>query len=172
MPGSQEESDLRELLGMATAASANLDQEELEHRLHGRLRELESKVAERLNDDAQLPTPGRIVWYQTDGRNGLHYFLPAMVTVTKASHPGDYPDGRPNSLPAPSSDLHVHLTVLSPGGFGTEVHTADGVAGVPLSSESFVGAKQLIPGSGSYVEWDVPFDPDGGQRSWRWPERT
>jgi hypothetical protein len=117
------------------------------------------------------PTPGRIVWYQTDGRNGLEYFLPAMVTVTKGSHPGDYPDGRSNPLPVPSSDLHVHLTVFTPGGFGTEVHVASGPLPQP-DDEAYKDARKLVPGSGTYVEWDVPFDPNGSRRSWRWPERS
>lgn len=115
-----------------------------------------------------LPTPGRIVWYQTDGRNGLDYILPAMVTVTRSSHPGDYPDGSTNPLPVPVDDLYVHLTILSPGGFGTKIDEGED----DPESEDFVGAKRLIPGSGSYVEHDVPFDPNGGRRSWRWPERA
>lgn len=108
------------------------------------------------------PTPGRIVWYQTDGRNGLDYYLPAMVTVTRDSHPGDYPDGKPNSLPVPSSDLHVHLTVTTPGGFGSDYMTEEGGR----------RPERFVPGSGTYVEHDVPFDPDGGRRTWRWPEKS
>lgn len=125
--------------------------------------------------------PGRIVWYQTDERNGLSYFLPAIVTVTQSSHPGDYPGGEHNPLPAPSSDSHVHLTVFTPGGFGTRVGRAEnGIPGpgewinpddAPEPSEVFVGADKLLPGSGTYVELDVPHDENGGPRSWRWPDR-
>ena len=115
----------------------------------------------------QLPTPGRVVWYQTDGRNGLDYYLPATVTVTRSSHPGDYPDGSQNPLPVPSSDLHAHLTVFTPGGVGTKVEDVE-----PQTDEDFVGAKKMTPGSGTYVEHDVPFDPAGGRRTWRWPERN
>jgi hypothetical protein len=121
------------------------------------------------------PTPGRIVWYQTDGRNGLDYFLPAMVTVTRASHPGDYPDGKPNSLPVPSSDLHVHLTVFTPGGFGSVYRSDEGEQGwsdyQQEDLENLGRPAEFTPGSGSYVEWDVPYDPNGARRSWRWPER-
>lgn len=140
----------------------------------------EKKLMEQILDAEGVarPTPGRIVWYQTDGRNGLDYYLPAMVTVTRTSHPGDYPDGKPNSLPVPSSELHVHLTVLTPGGFGSEYVTVtesgdewtwkyeqeyDERMGKPVD---------FTPGSGSYVEWDVPYDPEGARRSWRWPERS
>lgn len=113
----------------------------------------------------QTPTIGRVVIYRTDGRNqGLTYDLPAIITVTRDSHPGDYPDGRANPLPVPSSDTHVHLTVLTPGGFGTKVGEQ-----VPSDDAEFVGAPSITPGSGSYVEWDVPFDADASPRSWRWP---
>lgn len=126
--------------------------------------------AER-NEQVQLPTPGRIVWYQTDGRNGLDYYLPAMVTVTRDSHPGDYPDGTPNSLAVPSSDTHAHLTVQTPGGFGsTYVDQDDQESEYQQDSMPNLGKpKTFTPGSGSYVEHDVPFDPDGSRRSWRWP---
>lgn len=57
------------------------------------------------------PTPGRIVWYQNDGRN-YSYYLPALVVVTtdnlvrEAVAAGVIPDL--------SSAAHVHLWV--PGG--------------------------------------------------------
>ena len=136
-----------------------------------------------------LPTPGRIVLYRTDVRNGLVYDLPAVVTVTGASHPGDYPDGEANPLPVPRAGndagepdpMAVHLTVLTPGGFGTTVATDD-----PVGDDSdYVGARSLTPGSGTYVEWDVPHAGsywDGAPadtenvwhasvppRTWRWP---
>lgn len=109
-----------------------------------------------------MPGIGRIVVYRTDGRNGLVYDLPAIVTVTPDSHPGNYPNDERNPLPVPD-DGCVHLTVFSPGGFGTTVKGGD-----------FVGAADMKPGSGTYVEHNVPY---GGQetygnappRSWRWP---
>lgn len=114
------------------------------------------------------PTIGRVVIYRTDGRNGLVYDLPAIVNCTKATHPGDYPGGEHNPLPVPDSDEHVHLTVFTPGGFGTRTYGP-----APATSEEFVGAVNLIPGSGTYVELNVPMDDGEGDpvhRSWRWPE--
>lgn len=116
------------------------------------------------------PTIGRIVIYRTDGRNGLVYDLPAIITCTRDTHPGDYPDGSHNPLPIPESDDHVHLTVFTPGGFGSTIGTAR------PTSEEFVGAVAFTPGSGTYVEWNVPFNGDDstadisvGARTWRWP---
>lgn len=111
------------------------------------------------------PTICRMVVYRTDGRNGLEYDLPAVITVTRDSHPGPlYPDGSRNPLPVPETEEHVHLTVFTPGGFGTTI----GPAKVdPDSSAAFVGAQEITPGSGSYVEWNVP--KGEGPRTWRWP---
>lgn len=96
---------------------------------------------------------GDQVLYRTDGRNGLSYDLPAVVTVTRESHPGDYPDGSSNPLPVPDPGC-VHLTVSTPGGFGCYVENRDGQAG--NDDEDFVGGRNLVPGSGTYVEWNVP----------------
>lgn len=119
------------------------------------------------------PTIGRIVLYRTDGRNGLVYDLPAIVNCTRATHPGDYPDGKQNPLPVPESAEHVHLTVFSPGGFGTIVHRPDedeDIVPTPHmgDSEAFVGADSFKPGSGTYVELNVPYSQMGEHRSWRW----
>lgn len=126
------------------------------------------------------PTIGQIVTYETDRRNGLAYTLPAIVTCTRDSHPGDYPDGRKNPLPVPSSEHHVHLTVFSPGGFGTVVGARDETSALGVSiidepeSGDFPDALSMLPGSGTYVELDVPFDTtqERQPRSWRWPTRT
>lgn len=116
------------------------------------------------------PTIGRIVIYRTDGRNGLVYDLPAIVSCTQASHPGDYPDESVNPLPVPSDEDSVHLTVFTPGGFGSKIDDAD------PDDEDFVGAPTFTPGSGTYVEWDVPrWAGDRGNpepRTWRWPDRA
>lgn len=120
------------------------------------------------------PTIGRIVIYRTDGRNGLAYDLPAIITCTEETHPGDYPDGQQNPLPAPQSAEHVHLTVFTPGGFGTKIGEP-GYEGIePMNDREFKGAPGLVPGSGTYVEWNVPMnDPDDEDdpqpRTWRWP---
>lgn len=127
------------------------------------------------------PTIGRIVIYRTDGRNGLVYDLPAIITVTRETHPGDYPDGSQNPLPVPESDEHVHLTVFTPGGYGSFVPKSEkGAVKGQLrahDSEAFIGASTFVPGSGSYVQWNVPYahieNPDMvGHRTWRWPERV
>lgn len=130
-----------------------------------------------LSDEGiQLPTPGRIVWYQTDGRGGLDYYLAAIVSVTQDSHPGDYPDGQPNSLQVPSSPHHVHLTVFTPGGYGSKYHTVEGESGwsdyQQDDLENLGRPDSFTPGSGTYVEHDVPHDPQGSPRSWRWPDRS
>lgn len=114
-------------------------------------------------------TIGRIVIYRTDGRNGLVYDLPAMITCTQETHPGDYPDGAHNPLPVPESETHVHLTVFTPGGFGSYV--TEDQSGAEDSAQ-FVGASSFTPGSGSYVEWSVPFqsaESEPEPRTWRWP---
>lgn len=54
------------------------------------------------------PTPGRVVHYQTDGRGGLRYILPAMIVVTEENHA----EGSPLEAPA---GWTVHLRVFSPG---------------------------------------------------------
>lgn len=127
---------------------------------------------------SQKPTIGRIVIYRTDGRNGLVYDLPAIITCTEETHPGDYPpseehpEGRKNPLPKPEG-TSVHLTVFTPGGFGTQLW-ADETMQLTPTSEQFPGAELMAPGSGTYVEWNVPefVEVEGqeiGARSWRWP---
>lgn len=106
---------------------------------------------------------GKSVIYKTDGRNGLSYDLPAIINCTQDTHPGDYPNGKNNPLPVPESDTHVHLTVFTPGGFGSIVVAEDDMVG----DEAFVGAETFTPGSGTYVEWNVPQGTEPGM--WRWP---
>lgn len=115
-----------------------------------------------------MPTIGRGVTYRTDGRNGLVYDLPAIVNCTRETHPGDYPDGRKNPLPVPDEGC-VHLTVLTPGGFGS---VPAGSVADEVEDSDFVGAETFTPGSGSYVEWNVPFVTEPAPRTARWPERV
>ena len=113
-------------------------------------------------------TIGRVVHYRTDGRNGLVYDLPAIVTCTRESHPGDYPGGERNPLPVPDEGC-VHLTVFTPGGFGSKINEVDGEH--PRDGD-WPDAPGFTPGSGSYVEWNVPeADGEPVARSWRWPAR-
>jgi hypothetical protein len=127
---------------------------------------------------SDTPTIGRIVWYRTDGRNGLVYDLPAIVTCTRDTHPGGYPDGSRNPLPVPDEG-HVHLTVFTPGGFGTALRGPEGGIVPVEASQDFKDAATLRPGSGTHVEWNVPQnegldvgDPDVYPRTWRWPTRS
>lgn len=112
------------------------------------------------------PRLGEVVIYRTDGRNGMSYDLPAIITCVRGTHPGDYPDGSKNPLPVPEDDFSVHLTVFTPGGFGTKIHVDE-----DPEDEDFVGATTMKPGSGSYVEWNVPQHADYQKnienRSWR-----
>lgn len=89
------------------------------------------------HEQPMIPTPGRIVWYQTDGRN-FDYWLPAMVTVTLDNQ--NIEGFNAAGIPVLESEMEVHLSVYSPGE--------------------------------GYVEHSVPYDPDGGRRTWRWPERV
>jgi hypothetical protein len=125
------------------------------------------------------PTIGRIVIYRTDGRNGLVYDLPAIVTCTKDTHPGNYPDGSQNPLPVPESDDHVHLTVFTPGGFGTIIQPEGKIVRkANPNDKDFIGGSNMRPGSGTYVEWNVPYAAEitvgkgAEHRTWRWPERV
>lgn len=136
--------------------------------------------AELIDVDGQDLLPGRMVFYQTDGRNGLSYTLPAIVNCTRSSYPGDYPSGQPNPLERPGSvadqidsDSTVHLTVLTPGGVGAIAVMPDdgrGVIGHSRESESFPHAMRLDvrQASGTYVEHHVPYDADGRPGTWRW----
>lgn len=79
--------------------------------------------------------PGRIVWYQTDGRN-FDYFLPAVISVTVDNQ--NIEGFEAAGIPVLDDPSLVHLRVFSPGT--------------------------------DYVEYAVPFDSEGGRRSWRWPK--
>lgn len=127
---------------------------------------------------SEAPTIGRIVHYTTDGRNGLSYPLPAIVTVTRDTHPGDYPDGRKNPLPVPDTEFHVHLTVFTPGGFGTTVAKREefekknqAFFRPPVQDTDFPDSIAINPGSGSYVEWNVPYSEQRLPGTWCWPSR-
>jgi hypothetical protein len=124
-----------------------------------------------------IPYVSQLVLYRTDGRNGLVYDLPAIVTVTKESHPGDYPNGATNPLPVPESNTHVHLTVFTPGGYGSFLPKRSRHSKAQIrrhDSAEFVGAEEFVPGSGTYVEWNVPLNKPQNRdnpapRTWRIP---
>lgn len=91
------------------------------------------------------PTIGRIVLYQTDGRGGYRYALPAMIVRTRAStDPKAVADGQVADLP---DDTTVDLFVFSVAG------EAYGENGVPYSDV-------------------VSNDGVAERRTWRWPPRV
>jgi hypothetical protein len=85
----------------------------------------------------KVPTPGAIVWYQTDGRN-FDYYLPAIVNVTCDNQHVEGLEQAGIPILVLDSPLTVHLEVSSPGV--------------------------------NYKEYAVAYDPDGGRRTWRWPD--
>lgn len=115
----------------------------------------------------------RMVEYRS--RTG-NYTVPAVVNCTTQSI--YQPGVEAGFVPPLSSPAHVHLTVFSPG------MRID--AGTQPGSENFVvesSAKRLVNGewvpmpvsenvAGCYQEWDIPYDPDGGPGTWRWPTRV
>lgn len=104
----------------------------------------------------QGPTIGRIVIYRS--RTG-EYDVPAIVTATtetlnrKGVETGHVPDL--------SSPDHVHLTVLTPGLPGLRGCAGD----VRVTSEHPISENV----AGTYQEWDIEFDLEGGPGTWRWP---
>lgn len=99
-----------------------------------------------------LPTIGRIVLYQTDGRGGYRYSLPAMVVRTRASTDMKAcDDGHVKMLP---DTLTVDLLVFSCDG------ESCGENAVPYGEANEGGTTA-----------DGPFEY-GPPRSWRWPPRV
>lgn len=97
-----------------------------------------------------IPTIGRIVHYQTDGRGGYTYSLPAIIVRTRSSSdPKAVADGKVAALP---DDMTVDLLVFSCGG------ESYGENGVPY-------------GEATMADSDRP-DPYGASRTWRWPPRA
>ncbi len=100
-----------------------------------------------------LPTIGRIVHYQTDGRGGYRYSLPAMIVRTMAStDPTAVADGKLDAL---ADDMTVDLLVFSVGG------ESYGENGVPFAEATEGGVHE----SGASFE-------SGPARTWRWPPRV
>jgi hypothetical protein len=115
----------------------------------------------------QYPSIGRIVVYRS--RTG-DYDIPAIIncTVDTLNAKGV----ELGHVPALSSDMHVHLTVFTPGKPGLRRDADD------FKVESPHGRGENV--AGCYQEWEIPFwqaGVDGEQRastqpwpgSWRWP---
>lgn len=97
-----------------------------------------------------IPTIGRIVLYQTDGRGGYRYALPAMVVRTRAStDPKAVADGKVAALP---DDFTVDLLVFSCAG------ESYGENAVPFSDFA------ACDGDGT-AAYGLP-------RTWSWPPRV
>lgn len=79
----------------------------------------------------EVLTPGRIVWYENDGRGGFRYSLPAIVTVTTRNE--NVEAARAGGIPLLESPYHVHLRVFSPGEPYTEHNVAYDSARGPRS---------------------------------------
>jgi hypothetical protein len=102
---------------------------------------------------------GRIVHYRS--RTG-NYSVPAVInaTIDTIYQPG-VEEGH---VPAITSKDRVHLTVFTPGRPGLRVE-ADNFVVAPEEEVSENVA-------GTYQEWNIPFDDDGGPGTWRWPARV
>lgn len=111
---------------------------------------------------------GRTVIYRS--RTG-NYSVPAIVNCTVDSI---YQPGVEHGfVPALSKVDNVHLTVLTPGkpGLRKLVEEVDGE--LPPGVEKFVNPSPHPVSenvAGCYQEWDIPYDPDGGPGTWKWPD--
>lgn len=102
---------------------------------------------------------GRVVHYRS--RTG-NYTLAALVTATGETL---HRPGVDAGFVADLTNLeHVHLQVFSPGRPGKRADADDFLV------ESPHGRAENV--NGSYPEYDVPFDPDGGPGTWSWPPRV
>jgi hypothetical protein len=101
-----------------------------------------------------IPTIGRIVLYQTDGRNGYRYSLPAIIVRTRAStDPKAVADGKVRELPDVTT---VDLMVFS-------------VDGEKYGENAVPYAEALFGSNGADGSGPVEYGP---ARSWRWPPKV
>ncbi len=84
------------------------------------------------------------VFSNLGGNSGLHNFLPAGEVVRFTSTTNISNDGT--------------ARIFTMTGTGTTIGTAyKGERREPTDDAEFIGASELRPGSGTYVEWNVPF---------------
>ena len=82
-----------------------------------------------LGPAVRLVRPGKMVYYQNDGRGGFWYFLPAIISVTRENLvQAAVEQGRIEDL---DSELHVHLMVQGPGGVYPEFNVPYDPHGAP-----------------------------------------
>jgi hypothetical protein len=103
------------------------------------------------------PTLGRTVWYRS--RTG-NYDCAAVIAATRASL--HIPNVKEGWIPIITDEMNVHLVVFSAGTPGKRKDAADFLV------ESPHGRSENL--SGTYQEWDIPYDPNGSPGTWRWPE--
>jgi len=126
------------------------------------LDELKSK-AELARRQLMVPTIGRIIIYRS--RTG-DYDCAAIISATRATL--NVKNVEAGYIPNITDETNVHLTVFSAGkpGQGRTIANAEGDFLVKSEHGYSVNT------SGTYQEWDVAFDPDGGPCTWRWPDRV
>lgn len=120
--------------------------------------EFERKEKERLEKMGTVSIC-RMVEYRS--RTG-NYSVPAVVNCTVASV--YQPGVESGNVPALTSADRVHLTVFTPGKPGLRGEADNFV----VTSDEEVSENV----AGCYQEWNIPFDPDGGPGTWRWPARV
>lgn len=115
---------------------------------------------------------GYPVLYETDGRGGKRYTLPATITVLQKTHP-DLPFFR--AAQEAGRIIHPKYDTGEPGTVvesevGHGYYVPDNPVPIPLDGTAHL--KVLTPGpKGVYDEFSVPYDPTGAtQRSWRFLE--
>lgn len=109
------------------------------------------------------PSLGRIVIYRS--RTG-NYSCPAMVVATRETL--HIPNVEAGWIPNITDETNVHLVVFSAGKPGQGRTIMDAEKDFLVKSEHGVSVNT----SGTYQEWDIPYDPSGGPGTWSWPERV
>lgn len=131
---------------------------------------------------------GATVLYETDGRGGKRYALPAIITVVQRTHP-DLPFLRAaeeqgygcerttqynvggtwfDTLHGERRNTSNNEELLGMGvvSFNDGIKVNDNP--VPIPHDGTLHLKVLTPGpKGTYDEFSVPYDPHGGPRTWR-----
>lgn len=157
-PEQQAEQDIlaarvREAELAAAEVEKNIEQEHAQH-----MKRIQ-KEQKRLEDGTKGLAIGRIVEYRS--RTG-NYSVAAIVncTVDSIYQPGV----ESGNVPALTSPDRIHITVFTPGKPGMRGDADNFV----VASEEEVSENV----AGCYQEWNIPYDPDGGPGTWRWPARV
>lgn len=111
----------------------------------------------------QKPSVGLIVVYRS--RTG-DYDVPAVVSATVDTLFAPAVDA--GVMPGLTSPSVVHLTVFTPGPQGKR-HRAENLSDADYEHKGFGRSENQ---GGTYQEWQVPFDADGGPGTWRYPDRV